>query len=335
MKILNHKSITDSIPSRLRSFLLGCALIILVALIWAFPAMAQSAITWDDLRSHSTHLSNPYEQLTTEQTYRLSSLYQLKEWVKENPSAPDSYEVKEIQRLEQSFEDEGLDTSEMLIHVDDARAYWRSQRKITNPDLDHRSVQLSGYVLPLNENNREPQKQWVHEFLLVPYVGACIHVPPPPSNQMIYIKPEAAIKNPGLFSSVLVTGTIRSNLSSHELFQVDGSRTVEVSYAMDMNAIAPAPNSAAPKMIGSWWQTLPARVSNTLTVSLGNLSRQTSPWTLALAILLSFSYGVLHTLGPGHGKAVIVSYFVGHNGSLKRGLAWVSELPFSMSCLLS
>ena len=43
--------------------------------------------------------------------------------------------------------------------------------------------------------------------------------------------------------------------------------------------------------------------------------------TLALAMLMSFSYGVLHTLGSGHGKAVIVSYFVGNGGSLRRGMA--------------
>ena len=283
--------------------------------------MAQSAITWDDLQSHSTHLSNPYEQLTTDQTYRLSSLYELKEWVKEKQSGPDSFDIQEIQRLEQSFVDEGLDSAELLTQVDEARAYWQAQSQITNPDLENRSVQLTGYVLPLNENRRQQTDQRVDEFLLVPFVGACIHVPPPPPNQMIYIKPAAAIEKPGLFSSVLVTGTIRQKQGSYELFQVDGSRTVDVSYAMEMDAIAPAPDSPAPEITGSWWQTLPARVSRILTVSLGNLSRQTSPQALALAILLSFCYGVLHTLGPGHGKAVIVSYFVGHNGSLKRGLA--------------
>ena len=319
LKMLKRKATKASFPSCLSAFLLSCALIIGLECLLPLPAIAQSAITWDDLQAHSTHLKNPYEQLTQEQTYQLSSLYQLKEWVKENQPAPDSYEVEEIQRIEQSFVDDGLDTNKLLIHVDDARAYWRSQSKITNPDLEERLVQLSGYVLPLGESNQK--RKQVSEFLLVPYVGACIHVPPPPPNQVIHIKPDVAIENPGLFSSVLATGTIRTHMGSYELFQVDGSRTVEVSYAMDLDAIAPAPNSAPPKITGSWWQTLPARVSNALTVALGNLSSQTSLWTLALALLLSFSYGVLHTLGPGHGKAVIVSYFIGHNGSLKRGLA--------------
>lgn len=299
--------------SYLCAFLLGC----LLTLAPMASASAQSTVTWDDLQASETHLQNPYEHLTTKQTYRLSSLYQLKVWVEENQPASDSFEAQELQRLEQSFADEGLDTTALLAHADAARAYWQSQSQLTNPDLEGQSVQLSGYVLPLSEN----ETQQVNEFLLVPYVGACIHVPSPPPNQMVYVKPAVAIDNPGLFSPVLATGQIREQITSYELFRVDGSQQVEVSYVMDLQAIAPDPNAPSPQITGSWWQTLPAKVSGVLTQSLGNLQRQTSPRTLALAMLMSFSYGVLHTLGPGHGKAVIVSYFVGNGGSLRRGMA--------------
>ena len=44
-------------------------------------------------------------------------------------------------------------------------------------------VQIPGYLVPLEDNS-----QRVSEFLLVPYAGACIHVPPPPPNQMVHIK---------------------------------------------------------------------------------------------------------------------------------------------------
>ncbi len=89
---------------------------------------------------------------------------------------------------------------------------------------------------------------------------------------------------------------------------------------MDLDEIVSDPNAPMPQITGSWWQTFPAKVSSVLTTSLGNLSNQMSGRSLILALLLSFSYGVLHTLGPGHGKAVIVSYFVGHDGSLQRGI---------------
>lgn len=51
-----------------------------------------------------------------------------------------------------------------------------------NADLDSEEIQLAGFVAPLTyEGDR------IVEFLLVPYFGACIHVPPPPANQTVMI----------------------------------------------------------------------------------------------------------------------------------------------------
>ena len=53
----------------------------------------------------------------------------------------------------------------------------------TVAELDGQEVKLPGYVVPLNVD----PSQRVTEFLLVPYFGACIHVPPPPSNQIVHV----------------------------------------------------------------------------------------------------------------------------------------------------
>ena len=57
------------------------------------------------------------------------------------------------------------------------------------PELDGQQVKLPGYIVPLtiDDNSR------ITEFLLVPYFGACIHVPPPPSNQMVYVTSEGSV----------------------------------------------------------------------------------------------------------------------------------------------
>jgi hypothetical protein len=52
-----------------------------------------------------------------------------------------------------------------------------------NKALDGNNVRLPGFIVPL-EVSKEGK---VTEFFLVPYVGACIHVPPPPPNQLIYV----------------------------------------------------------------------------------------------------------------------------------------------------
>lgn len=69
--------------------------------------------------------------------------------------------------------------------------------------LDGERVQIGGYVVPLDF-----QATKVKEFLLVPFVGACIHVPPPPANQIIYVKAEQGFEVKGNFDPVYVTGKL-------------------------------------------------------------------------------------------------------------------------------
>ncbi|ASP32685.1 DUF3299 domain-containing protein [Labrenzia sp. VG12] len=49
-------------------------------------------------------------------------------------------------------------------------------------DLDGKTAELTGYILPVRfEEDR------LIDFLLVPYIGACVHVPAPPRNQMVFV----------------------------------------------------------------------------------------------------------------------------------------------------
>ncbi len=57
------------------------------------------------------------------------------------------------------------------------------KRAPTNPKLAGRLVKIPGYVAPL-----EMDGEVASEFLLVPYFGACIHVPPPPANQVVHVR---------------------------------------------------------------------------------------------------------------------------------------------------
>ena len=49
--------------------------------------------------------------------------------------------------------------------------------------LEGKLVKVPGFTVPL-----EDFASSAAEFLLVPYVGACIHTPPPPPNQLVYIE---------------------------------------------------------------------------------------------------------------------------------------------------
>lgn len=81
------------------------------------------------------------------------------------------------------------------------------------PELDGQEVKLPGYIVPL-EMSAEGR---VIEFLLVPYFGACIHVPPPPSNQIVHVRSELGVMQEALFQPYWVEGPLRVQQSSSEL----------------------------------------------------------------------------------------------------------------------
>ena len=302
-------------------------LVISFCLVWglATSALAQSRLTWNDLQPPETTVQNPYAHLSTRQTYDLATLTRLQAWVDENQVFSDSLRAQKIAQLEKKLRAQGLDVTALLSQVDQARAYWQDQSRSTNPKWTGQTIQLEGYMLPLAQNRANR----VTEFLLVPYVGACIHVPPPPPNQIIHIQLEQAITTPGLFTQVIVEGELQSQPATYELFRVDGSGPVEVTYSLALDRLTHSETPRSPNVVsslerplpsGPWWQQLQARASGLLTEAIGNVQHQRSPRTLLLGLLVAFSYGVLHTLGPGHGKAIIIAYFIGEGGSLRRGL---------------
>ncbi|MGE7960441.1 DUF3299 domain-containing protein [Pseudomonas sp. NPDC089530] len=79
--------------------------------------------------------------------------------------------------------------------------------------LDGLSVRLPGYIVPLevSEDGRTT------EFLLVPYFGACIHVPPPPSNQIVHVKSEVGVKLDELYQPYWVEGPMQVKASTSEI----------------------------------------------------------------------------------------------------------------------
>jgi hypothetical protein len=72
-----------------------------------------------------------------------------------------------------------------------------------NPALVGQVVRIPGYVVPLEEG-----KAGMTEFLLVPYFGACVHTPPPPSNQIIHVLPRSPAKDLRSMDTVWVTGVL-------------------------------------------------------------------------------------------------------------------------------
>lgn len=86
--------------------------------------------------------------------------------------------------------------------------------------LDGQKIRSPGFMVPLEDNRAN-----VSEFLLVPNPQACIHAPPPPSNQMIYVRMVSG-QAKTMFGPVMVEGTLRVSSQTHQYgtasFQIYG-----------------------------------------------------------------------------------------------------------------
>ena len=95
------------------------------------------------------------------------------------------------------------------------------------PELDGQTVKLPGFTVPLEGDSQETRS-----FLLVPYFGACIHVPPPPANQTVYVLREPGKGTRlGEFDVVWVTGTMSVKRTENEM--------AEAGYTLYATEVAP------------------------------------------------------------------------------------------------
>ncbi|RKT43552.1 DUF3299 domain-containing protein [Thiocapsa rosea] len=124
------------------------------------------------------------------------------------------------------------DDPRALELMDKLMALWADAPVVE--ELDGLRVRLPGFVVPLELDARR-----MSEFLLVPYYGACIHVPPPPANQTIHVvAPEGREYVGELFDTVWVTGTLRVIRSSSDL--------ADAGYRIDVTEIEPYDGEVEP-----------------------------------------------------------------------------------------
>ena len=94
-------------------------------------------------------------------------------------------------------------------------------------ELDGQLVKIPGFVVPLEIEGEGKVK----EFLLVPYYGACVHYPPPPPNQLVYVTFEEAIEFESIWDPIWATGKLKTELVQSDLGSAGYSmvgQTVEV-----------------------------------------------------------------------------------------------------------
>ncbi|WP_420933084.1 DUF3299 domain-containing protein [Alteromonas sp. A081] len=76
--------------------------------------------------------------------------------------------------------------------------------------FDGKAIRIPGFVVPLQQN----EEQKATAFFVVPYFGACLHMPPPPPNQVLYVEYKEGIAVENLHAPYWFEGTIK--IDNHE-----------------------------------------------------------------------------------------------------------------------
>ena len=210
---------------------------LILILLTALPVHAienSRKIDWDNLLPNMAPLDNPFTALTTEQLVDLETLVGVKKLQRRGTISEVSETFEVGVELRYKMQHQGLDVDGLIAAYLRLEGELERRNQLTNAKLDGQLVRMPGYALPL-----EHKDAGVKELLLVPYVGACIHVPPPPANQTVYVTLKDAYILENIYDPVWITGRLTIKSTNQSLSLVDGTAGVDTAYVLDGLKIEP------------------------------------------------------------------------------------------------
>jgi hypothetical protein len=193
------------------------------------PAMAATQIEWKDLEPQTAPIPDPLAKLSQDQRFDLEMIL----WARSLSAEERELEgnrpgVEDAQKFEGNFAKAGIDINKLLADYQAFEEKVKARQKLVNDNLNGEDVRIAGYLLPL-----EFTETGDTDFLLVPYVGACVHVPPPPPNQIVFVRLAKKFIAKDLYTPVWVEGALKTKQSSKALSLIDGTRDITIGYHLD------------------------------------------------------------------------------------------------------
>ena len=207
-------------------------LLLMATLIVPVFAAQINELGWQDLIKKVT-FEDPFEALTPDQLADLGMVARMR-GLQEQGREVRADLLEEAQTAAQSLKEQGIDIDYLLAQRAKIRELRKQRAHAVVDELDGRQVRMPGYALPLEFTDNK-----ITEFLLVPWVGACIHTPPPPPNQIVYVKLEKGIENAGRYTPVWVSGEMTVKAAKKNLYLVDGASGIDVGYTLEASGVKP------------------------------------------------------------------------------------------------
>ncbi|NMP16012.1 DUF3299 domain-containing protein [Thalassotalea sp. Y01] len=195
--------------------------LIIFFLVLINSAFASETIEWDQLKPPPPKSDIVLPNLTDSQLRKIQEIF----WLTHSKESEISQKIEKI-KLE--LKKEGVDADEVFRIREEYIAHKKSEAETVNHDIDGKVVRMSGFLIP----TKFKENIIVSEFLLVPSVGASIHMPLPQPNQIVRVSFPKGFTVKTLRQPVLVEGIINSNLHSDNLHIIDGNKLVTMGYSL-------------------------------------------------------------------------------------------------------
>ena len=138
---------------------------------------------------------------------------------------PPSY-IAEIE--DGSAEDQITSQMKNTLADEEEDAYRRALASTdVNPAMDGQKIRIPGFVVPLEFD----EDQTISQFFLVPYFGACLHMPPPPPNQIILVDAPEGVQMSALYEPFWLEGKVSTVVTENDM--------AKSAYAMQLHKLSP------------------------------------------------------------------------------------------------
>lgn len=184
-------------------------------------------LLWPDLQGAVEEFEDPFMALDSDQLFHLGMVARLRGRAEVSDAPLPPADIAELEKRTAQLEAAGIDIDGLLAQRARVTELRRQRANNTREDYNGKTIRMPGYLLPLDVTEGE-----VTEYLLVPWVGACIHTPPPPPNQIVYVKTKAPWKVRDQWEPVTVEGTLQAKEVTKSLYFVDGSSGISIGYTL-------------------------------------------------------------------------------------------------------
>ncbi len=201
-------SVATAIKSNSVMFIVSkyCALSIILSIVWCAPVAAK--------KSHSSvSVAQEFETIEWVDLIPQADLAALLNPPQIISEIPDGSPEDIFGDSLANAVEKAIGETQIALSPEDQAYYNALVSTNIKAEFNNKNIRIPGFIVPLEYSD----EQLITEFFLVPYFGACIHVPPPPPNQIIYVKYPQGLLLDALYDPFWIEGQLNTNIIENEL----------------------------------------------------------------------------------------------------------------------